>query len=359
MAVRARWSGQILEPFDGMAFIGRNPGDKHVFIASGDSGNGMTHGALAGLIISELIRGKPQDWSELYDPARKPHNRAITSFVQENVNIASHAVQGLFTAPSAEHEITPGSGAVVRSGLRRLAMYVAEDGSRHACSAVCPHLGCLVQWNAAERSWDCPCHGSRFDPYGRVLNGPAMQDLEPIHDPKLKEHPMQEQLLRHLSHELWQTEVSASQHCRREAERLGDTPPARALLAAAEHADAVLAELPKITQGRPLAQSGVGMAIGKMFSEVRDTIADKLLTSERSYRGTLLGMRHGVDLVQLMRKSAERANDTPLKQFLDHWIERRQPLLDEAVAQLGWFAEQPERALNSARGVFTRRNHAA
>lgn len=170
---------------------------------------------------------------------------------------------------------------------------------------------------------------------------------------------MQQQLLRHLSHELWQTEVSASQHCRREAERLGDTPPARALLAAAEHADTVLAELEKTTQGRPLAQSGVGMALGKMFSEVRDTIADKLLTSERSYRGTLLGMHHGVDLVLLMQKSAERANDEQLKQFLARWLERRRPLLEEAIAQLAWFADQPERALKSARGVFARRKHAA
>jgi hypothetical protein len=182
-----------------------------------------------------------------------------------------------------------------------------------------------------------------------------MRDLDPVNQPTLKDHTMQQQLLRHLSHELWQTEVSASQHCRREAERLGDTPPARALLATAEHADAVLAELPKVVQGRSLAQSGIGMALGKMFSEVRDTIADKLLTSERSYRGTLLGMRHGVDIVHLLSKTAAQAHDEALTAFLERWLERRQPLVDEVVAQLGWFAAHPERALKSARGVFTRR----
>jgi glycine/D-amino acid oxidase-like deaminating enzyme/nitrite reductase/ring-hydroxylating ferredoxin subunit len=358
IAVRARWSGQILEPFDGLAFIGKNPGlSQHVYIATGDSGNGMTHGALAGLLISELIQGREHPWSSLYDPARKPHNRAVASFVRENINVAQHAVQGLLSAEPVGRTIVPGTGEVVRAGLRRLAMYVAEDGSRHTCSAVCPHLGCLVQWNAAEKSWDCPCHGSRFDPYGRVLTGPAQRDLEPVDKPKLEDHSMEQRLLRHLSHELWQTEVSASQHCRREAERLGDTPPARALLAAAEHADAVLAELPNLTQGRPLATSGIGMAIGKMFSEVRDTIADKLVTSERSYRGTLLGLRHGVDLVHLLRNAAARTQDEALTAFLDSWLRKREPIVNEVVAQLQWFADMPERALKTARGVFTK--HAA
>lgn len=356
LAVRARWSGQILEPFDGLAFIGKNPGvSQHVYIACGDSGNGMTHGALAGLLLSELVQGHDHPWSSLYDPARKPHNRAVTSFLRENINVATHAMQGLLSADSIESTILPGTGEVVRAGLRRLAVYVADDGSRHACSAVCPHLGCLVQWNSAEKSWDCPCHGSRFDPYGRVLTGPAQRDLEPVHKPKLEDHPMEQRLLRHLSHELWQTEVSASQHCRREAERLGDTPPARALLAAAEHAEHVLEELPKVTDGRPLAKSGIGMAIGKMFSEVRDTIADKLLTSERSYRGTILGLRHGVDLVHLLRHAAASAHDEALVAFLDGWLRRREPLVGEIVAQLAWFAQTPERALKPARGVFSKR----
>src|ERR1700748_3305972 len=103
---------------------------------------------------------------------------------------------------------------------------------------------------------------------------------------------MYDKLIKHLGHELWQTEVSASQHCRREAERLGDTSPARALLACAKHADTVLADLPHYGVKRPLIASALGMALGKAFSEARDTVADKLIASERSYRGTLLGLRH-------------------------------------------------------------------
>jgi putative NIF3 family GTP cyclohydrolase 1 type 2 len=186
-----------------------------------------------------------------------------------------------------------------------------------------------------------------------------MRDLQRVTHPKLKERPMEQKLVKQLSHELWQTEVSASQHCRREAERLGDTPPARALRAAAEHADQVLKELPIVTRNRPLAVSGIGMALGKIFSEARDTIADKFLTSERSYRGTLLGLRHGVDVVKLLREAAHRAQDEQLTKFLDRWIERRQRLVEEVVAQLAWFAERPERALKQARGVFTRGQRAA
>lgn len=360
IAVRARWSGQIMEPFDGMAFIGANPGvSRHVFIVSGDSGNGMTHTALAGLLLSDLIRGKSNAWAPLYDPSRKPHNRAVTTFLRENLNVAQHAVQGLLTAESAEHSIPAGSGAVVRSGMQRLALYVDDDGSRHVCSAICPHLGCVVQWNGAERSWDCPCHGSRFDPYGHVLAGPAARDLLPVSKPELEARPMEQALIRQLSHELWQTELSASQHCRREAERLGDAPPARALLAAAEHADAVLAALPEISKERPFGNGGIGLALGKVFTEVRDTIADKLLTSERSYRGTLLGLRHGVDAVQMLRLAAARARDAQLTTFLEGWLHRRTPLVEEVANQLAWFAEHPDRALKQARGVFRRRSKAA
>ncbi|HET8935196.1 MAG TPA: Rieske 2Fe-2S domain-containing protein [Polyangiales bacterium] len=310
-------------------------------------------------MLSDLIQGKANAWAELYDPSRKPHNRTVTTFLRENLNVAQHAVQGVLTADPPEREIPAGSGAVVRSGLQRLALYVADDGTRHVCSAVCPHLGCVVQWNAAERSWDCPCHGSRFDPYGRVLAGPAARDLRAVSNPELEARPMEQDLIRQLSHELWQTELSASQHCRREAERLGDLPPARALLAAAEHADSVLAVLPELGKGRPFANGGIGLALGKVFTEVRDTIADKLLTSERSYRGTLLGLRHGVDLVQSLRLAAARARDAQLTTFLESWQHRRVPLVEEVANQLGWFADHPDRALKQARGVFRRRSKAA
>lgn len=353
-ALAWRWSGQVQEPFDGMAFIGADPsGHKHVYLATGDSGNGMTHGAIAGLLLTALIEGKAHPWARLYDPGRKPHNRALSEFARENANVAVHFAQGLALPAARRREPLAGEGVVVRRGLRPVAMYREPSGRTHACSAVCSHLGCIVQWNRAEQSWDCPCHGSRFDPYGRVLTGPALRDLTPL----TQDHPAESQmpmqtLLNHLSHEFWQTETSAVQHCRREAERLGDIPPARALLACARHADEVLAELPKIAQRHGLKHSGVGLAVGKLFSEARDAFGDKLLTRERSYRGTLLGLRHGVDLVRLMHDTALHTSDDTLKVFLSTWLERREPLIEAAAQELRWFAERPERALERARGAL-------
>jgi len=160
---------------------------------------------------------------------------------------------------------------------------------------------------------------------------------------------MQKHLLQHLRGELWQTETSASQHCRREAARLGDTPPARALTAAAQHADDTLAALPKIFQDLGSTHKTLGTAVGKLFSELRDTIADNLLTSERSYRGTLLGLRHGVDLVRLMLGAS---HDNDMRLFFQAWLARREPLITEVANQLSWFAEHEDQALKHSRGLF-------
>jgi hypothetical protein len=162
---------------------------------------------------------------------------------------------------------------------------------------------------------------------------------------------MQTHLLEHLRGEFWQTETSASQHCRREAARLGDTAPARALSAAAQHADDTLATLPKLFQGGRSTHKTVGAAVGKLFSELRDTLADNLLTSERSYRGTLLGLRHGVDLVRLMLASTSH-DSGDVRLFLEAWLARREPLIAEVAKQFSWFAEHQDQALKHARGLF-------
>jgi glycine/D-amino acid oxidase-like deaminating enzyme/nitrite reductase/ring-hydroxylating ferredoxin subunit len=176
-----RWSGQILEPADGLAFIGKNPGDsERVFIATGDSGNGLTHGAIAGMLIRDLVLGRPNEWAELYDPGRKPV-RALTEYAR--INLAAAAGYADWLKPGAVasvDEIEPRAGAVIQRGMRKLAVTRDERGMLSVCSAVCTHLGGIVRWNSAERSWDCPCHGSRFSPDGRVLNGPALQDLEQV-----------------------------------------------------------------------------------------------------------------------------------------------------------------------------------
>ncbi len=162
---------------------------------------------------------------------------------------------------------------------------------------------------------------------------------------------MPETLLRHLTPELWQTETSASEHCRREARRLGDTPPARALLATADHADAALAELKTLEPLTDGSKPGIGTMVGKFFSDVRETVADRMLTSERSYRGTLLGMRHGVDVVKLMLETARNERREPLVQFFERWLQRRVPLVEAAADQLRWFAERPDEALAFAKGL--------
>lgn len=175
-----KWSGQVLEPADGVAFIGRNPGlrDHPVFIATGDSGHGITHGVIAGLLLRDLVLGRENEWSKLYDPSRKPLHA-----VKEMAHIALSAASGYAEwIKPAEARITAdidaGKGAIMRRGARKFAVYRAPDGGLEVCSAVCPHLGGIVQWNSAERSWDCPCHGSRFSPTGEVLNGPALHGLK-------------------------------------------------------------------------------------------------------------------------------------------------------------------------------------
>lgn len=176
--VRYRWSGQVMETIDGLAFIGRNPLDRpNVFIATGDSGMGMTHGTIAGLLLTDLILGRENPWAELYDPARKTW-RALGRFARENLNVAKQYGDWLTGGEvDSAAQIARGAGAIIRHGLTKTAVYRDEQGDLHECSAVCPHLGGIVHWNDAEKTWDCPCHGSRFSRVGGVLSGPANRDL--------------------------------------------------------------------------------------------------------------------------------------------------------------------------------------
>ena len=181
MSFAYRWSGQVLEPADGLAFIGRNPMDAgNVFVATGDSGNGMTHGTIAGLLIADLVAGRENPWAELYDPARKSL-RAAKDFIRENlqsqVGYAGYVTPGEVESVDA---IKPGEGAIVRRGMQKIAASRDAAGKLTECSAVCTHLGCIVEWNSGEKTWDCPCHGSRFAADGHVVNGPARDGLPPI-----------------------------------------------------------------------------------------------------------------------------------------------------------------------------------
>lgn len=177
------WSGQVMETYDGLAFIGRNPGDaENVYVATGDSGMGMTHGTIAGMLLSDLILGRENPWARIYDPSRKM-THSLGAFAKENLDVAVQ--YGAWLTPgqiSAPNELMPGTGAIMRRGLSKVAVYKDERGAIHKCSAACPHLQCIVAWNSADRTWDCPCHGSRFDPLGKVLNGPANVDLTPFEE---------------------------------------------------------------------------------------------------------------------------------------------------------------------------------
>lgn len=182
--IERRWSGQVMETIDGLAFIGHNPGDaENVFIATGDSGMGLTHGTIAGLLLTDLVRGKPNRWAEIYEPSRKPIG-AARRFVEENLNVASQYTD-LVTPGEIDDlaELPPGAGAVLRNGLKKLAVYRKPEGDLVAHSALCPHLGCIVSWNDQEHTWDCPCHGSRFSAEGEVTNGPANSNLQPAEIP--------------------------------------------------------------------------------------------------------------------------------------------------------------------------------
>ncbi|HLP41495.1 MAG TPA: FAD-dependent oxidoreductase [Fibrobacteria bacterium] len=183
--VYARWSGQIIETVDGLAYIGRNPGtEDNVYIVTGDSGNGITHGAIAGMILPDLIQGKAHPWAAAYRPGRLPP-KAAGELTRHNLRVAVRYADWIKAGSAKEEEdILPGQGAVVKHLLRPVAAYRDEEGRLHHMSAVCPHLKCEVGWNDSEKTWDCPCHGSRFDRRGHVINGPANRDLTHLHEPE-------------------------------------------------------------------------------------------------------------------------------------------------------------------------------
>jgi glycine/D-amino acid oxidase-like deaminating enzyme/nitrite reductase/ring-hydroxylating ferredoxin subunit len=176
-----RWSGQVMEPVDCLAYIGRNPNDsEHIYIATGDSGNGMTHGTIAGILITDLICGRKNPWEKIYSPARITLSTS-RDYITENINTIRQYADFLTPGDMDEiNELGTSAGAVIRKGVSKVAAYKDEKNHVHLFSAICPHLGCVVAWNSDEKTFDCPCHGSRFSCMGKVLNGPANQDLGEI-----------------------------------------------------------------------------------------------------------------------------------------------------------------------------------
>jgi len=175
-----RWSGQVLEPLDYMGFIGKNPGDENIYIVTGDSGNGMTHTTIAGILITDLILGKENKWTSLYSPKRIPI-KVPGRFLSETLNMAKQYGDYIKKADIEEaDQLASDEGAILSKGFRKIALYRDPTGTLHSFTAVCPHLGCVLQWNGDEKTFDCPCHGSRFSKEGVVINGPAVSNLERI-----------------------------------------------------------------------------------------------------------------------------------------------------------------------------------
>lgn len=171
------WSGQIQEPSDGNAYIGRLPGHPNVYVISGDSGHGLTHGTIAGLMLPALIKCGKHPWKSVYAPNRS-RLHGLTELAKEAMKSnAPYADWMRGGDVDALDDIRPGHGATIRRGLHVIAAYKDELGECHLMNARCPHLNGVVRWNEVEKTWDCPVHGSRFDCKGSVLNGPAAADL--------------------------------------------------------------------------------------------------------------------------------------------------------------------------------------
>jgi glycine/D-amino acid oxidase-like deaminating enzyme/nitrite reductase/ring-hydroxylating ferredoxin subunit len=173
------WSTQDMVSFDNLPYIGKlTPLNQHTYVATGFSLWGMTKSTLSAMILTDLILGNPNPWADLYD-ATRPTPFVTQDSVKNNLDVGTRwfgdRLKGLFDGPD---KVESGNGRIVTAGGKKMAAYRDETGTLHQVSAVCPHLGCIVDWNAAEKSWDCPCHGSRFTPEGDVLHGPAVKCLD-------------------------------------------------------------------------------------------------------------------------------------------------------------------------------------
>jgi Rieske Fe-S protein len=180
-SVEFRWSTQDNNTVDGVPYIGRlSAGSERLYVATGFKGWGMTNSHVSALLLTDMILGRENPWAEVFDPSRFKPVTSARDFVRENMNVAKEFMADRVSTPELKSldDIPPGYGEVVEWQGDRVAVYKDDRGAVSACSAVCTHMGCVVHWNSAEKSWDCPCHGSRFRYDGKVIQGPANEDLE-------------------------------------------------------------------------------------------------------------------------------------------------------------------------------------
>jgi Rieske Fe-S protein len=180
-AVEYRWSAQDAMPADGIPYVGRlSPIARSVWTASGFKKWGMTNGAAAALMLADAIAGRENPWAQTFDSNRFKPLAAAPTLLKETVSVGAHFFGDRLSPPDVRSldDLAPGDGGIVKVDGDRVAAFRDDDGVVHAVSPICTHLFCQVSFNAAERSWDCPCHGSRFGTDGTVIQGPAVRGLE-------------------------------------------------------------------------------------------------------------------------------------------------------------------------------------
>ena len=177
-----KWSSQYYNSVDGLPYIGLMPGEENVYVATGFGGNGLIFGSLAAKTICSILHNEPTPYEELFDPSRIKMLAGFATFIKENADVISQFVGKRFSYEQISQlaELAPGEASIAEWEGQKVALYKDEQGKIHAVDPVCPHAKCIVAWNSAERSWDCPCHGSRFTPDGDLLNGPATKGLQQV-----------------------------------------------------------------------------------------------------------------------------------------------------------------------------------
>jgi glycine/D-amino acid oxidase-like deaminating enzyme/nitrite reductase/ring-hydroxylating ferredoxin subunit len=174
----ASWSAQVFEPADNLPFIGKSVTHKRVYYGTGYSGDGTLWGSFAGYLLSDIILGKENKFAELFSPARLNIKAEAGEFLKENLNVAKEFIKERFSSDASDvKEISNGDGKILRQGLQQYAVYRDDQGGLHVMSPTCVHMGCVVQWNKLEKTWDCPCHGGRYKATGEQLSGPPATGL--------------------------------------------------------------------------------------------------------------------------------------------------------------------------------------
>ncbi|NCD68339.1 FAD-dependent oxidoreductase [Mucilaginibacter agri] len=182
-SIKYQWSSQYYVPVDGLPYIGQMPMAKQgIYCATGYNGNGMMLGSISGKILSDAVLGLENEYADLFRPSRVKPIDSFSELVKENADVAYHFIADRFGIHESDSlkRLKPGTGKVVEVDGKKIAAYRDDAGTIHALSPVCTHAGCVVGWNNEEKSWDCPCHGARFDIDGKVLTGPATRSLAKI-----------------------------------------------------------------------------------------------------------------------------------------------------------------------------------